>query len=187
MIPPNRILLLSAALLGPVAVWAQTPRSPFMPPPPAAGAAPVVAATPSELQFCGVFGDGEDKRFCIYNQTARRTAWLRLGEEGPGEIVVETFDAENRTVQVAQGGRSLTLALQAAVGVPAAGSPAMAGGPAGAGSGSALVNTVKVNPTPADERRRLDAVAAEVRRRRAMRAAAANGQAAPEAVQTPPR
>ena len=72
----------------------------------------------------------------------------------------------------------MTLALQAAsitggtAGVPAA--VALTGN-----TQKDLVSTVRVNPTPTDERRRLEAVAAEVRRRRAVRAEAASGAPAP--------
>jgi hypothetical protein len=53
--------------------------------------------------------------------------------------------------------------------------------------GNPLVNTVVTNPTPADEARRLEAVAAEVRRRRAMRQAAAQNQGQPTPVEVAPR
>jgi hypothetical protein len=45
--------------------------------------------------------------------------------------------------------------------------------PVAGNAGNAITASVKVNPTPADEARRLEAVAAEVRRRRALRQAAA--------------
>lgn len=133
----------------------------------------------AELQFCGVFGDGERKRFLIYNVTTRRSSWLHLNQEGPGEVFVDAFDPEQNTVNVRQGGRSLTLAMQAArlTGGNGGGAPAPV-----ALTGNTredLVNTVRVNPTPSDERRRLEAVAAEVRRRRAARAAAASGAPSP--------
>jgi len=131
----------------------------------------------AELQFCGVFGDGADKRFLIYNVTSRRSSWLKLNQEGPDELFVESFDSEQSTVSIRQGSRNLTLGLQAAriVGGPASTSAPVAL----SGTSQDLQSTVKVNPTPSDERRRLDAVAAEVRRRRAARAAAAAGNPAP--------
>ncbi len=172
------IFLLGAPALG--ALHAQAARSPFLPP------AVEVTETPesavdqnAELQFCGVFGDGSDKRFLIYNLTTRRSAWLRLQEEGPDELFVDGFDAEQSLVNVRHGDRQLTLGLE----------PARLTGGGGGGAappvaltGNAqqdLVNTVRVNPTPSDERRRLEAVAAEVRRRRAARAAAASGTPPP--------
>lgn len=156
------------------------PRSPFMPPAAAPQAAPeTVVDEDAELQFCGIFGDGEDKRFLIYNVTTRRSSWLRLNQEGPDELFVNAFDPAQSTVSVRQGSRSLTLSLQAA---RMAGGNAPAAPPPVALTGNTredLVNTVRVNPTPSDERRRLEAVAAEVRRRRAARAAAAAGAPPP--------
>ena len=145
-----------------------------MPPAVEAPAEEVVEAVQNaELQFCGVFGDGANKRFLIYNATTRRSSWLRLNQEGPDELFVEAFDAEQSTVNVRQGGRRLTLGLQAA---SLAGGPVQGSAPVAlSGTSQDLQTTVKVNPTPADERRRLEAVAAEVRRRRAARAAAAAG------------
>lgn len=159
---------------------ATAPRSPFLPPSAAAEVAPeTVVEQNAELQFCGVFGDGENKRFLIYNVTTRRSSWLRLNEEGPDEVFVDSFDPTESTVNVRQGPRPMTLGLQAAT-VTGGGS---GGGPAPVAlTGNTredLVNTVRVNPTASDERRRLEAVAAEVRRRRAARAAAAAGTAAP--------
>lgn len=153
--------------------YGQAARSPFLPPVVEAPAATVVVED-AELQFCGTFGGGENKRFLIYNLTTRRSTWLRLGQEGPDELYVDDFDPVESTIMVRQGGRALTLAMSAA---------RLAGGGGGAnpapvplaGNPEDLVNTVRVNPTPADERRRLEAVAAEVRRRRAARAAAASG------------
>jgi hypothetical protein len=72
-------------------------------------------------------------------------------------------------------GRTLRLVLKAAK-VASAG-PVMG---VVAGNPSAVTQSVVLNPTPADEQRRLDAVAAEVRRRRQEREKAAQeAQASP--------
>jgi hypothetical protein len=161
---------------------AETPRSPFMPPAVAVEAGPESTITEdAELQFCGIFGDGEAKRFLIFNVTTKRSSWLQLNQEGPDELFVEGFDDELSTVSVRQGGRSMTLALQAASFSGGGGSNSPPPVALTGNSQQDLVNTVRVNPTPSDERRRLEAVAAEVRRRRAARAAAAAGAPAPAA------
>lgn len=174
----SRHLLLFALLPGLTGVmgWGQASRSPFLPPSVEAVEEVAEVTEDAELQFCGVFGDGNNKRFLIYNATTRRSSWLRLNEEGPDELYVDAYDAEQGTVAIRQGGRSLNLGLQAA---------RVTGGSGGGaapvvltGTTKDLTNTVKVNPSPADERRRLEAVAAEVRRRRAARAAAAAGNPA---------
>lgn len=178
MIRTRSILSLAVLLpsLAGVSAWGQTPRSPFLPPTVEAVEEVAAVTEDAELQFCGVFGDGSDKRFLIYNATTRRSSWLRLNEEGPDELFVDAYDAEQGTVVVRQAGRSLNLGLQAA---RVTGGPAVAAAPVAlTGTTKDLTETVRVNPTPADERRRLEAVAAEVRRRRAARAAAAAGNPA---------
>lgn len=169
----SRFIILTTLLFaGGGALQAQAVRSPFMPPSAAAPEETAAVVQDAELQFCGVFGDGANKRFLIYNVTTKRSSWLRMDQEGPEELFVEGYDAEQGTVNVRQGSRSLTLGLQAATIAGGGGS----GGSAPvtlAGNSQDLVKTVKVNPTPSDERRRLEAVAAEVRRRRAARQAAA--------------
>lgn len=170
--PTTRHLLIGLLSLSvSVAMSAQAVRSPFMPAPPAAVEDVVEVVEDAEFQFCGVFGDGEKKQFLIYNVATSRSSWLRLDQEGPGEVFVDAFDQEQGTVNIRQGGRALTLGLQAATisGVRAGGaSPVRL-----QNNSQDLVSTVRVNPTPTDERRRLEAVAAEVRRRRAARQEAA--------------
>lgn len=164
------ISLLTLSLSG--IVSAQSVRSPFMPAPVEVAEEVVEVVEDAEFQFCGVFGDGDNKRFLIYNVTTNRSSWLRLDQEGPGEVFVDGFDHEQSTVDIRQGDRALTLGLQAATisGVRAGGAA-----PVRLQNNSQdLVATVKVNPTPTDERRRLEAVAAEVRRRRAARQEAAS-------------
>lgn len=156
------------------ATGTRTLRSPFMPP---AAPAQAEAAAPVEdatLQFCGLFGDGDQKRFCVYNVSKNRSHWLMLGEEGPDEIVVQSYDPDQNAVVVRQGSRTVNLALQSAKIAPGARTAVASTGPVSATPSQAIRDTVKVNPTPADERARLEAVAAEVRRRRALRQQAAN-------------
>lgn len=154
----------------------KVPRSPFMRRAPdqvvEQAEAPIEDA---ELQFCGTFGDADEKRFLIYNKTVNRSEWIKIGEEGPEGIFVDAYDPEEATVVVRQGSQTLNLALQAATISPASARPKAP--VALAGNSSDLIKTVRVNPSPTDERRRLEAVAAEVRRRRALRQSAASGQA----------
>jgi hypothetical protein len=180
-------LLGALVLLGAPLLLAQSGRSPFLPPD--AQAAPV-AADDAPLQFIGFFGEGENMRYCVYDPARRRSVWLRAGD-ADGPIQLQSFDAENRTVNVVHQGQSLTLKLQSAKVAQGGGGGGGTVGPlpvAGAqAGGNPLVNTVVTNPTPADEARRLEAVAAEVRRRRAMRQAAAQNQGQPTPVEVAPR
>jgi hypothetical protein len=110
----------------------------------------------------------------IYNKTLNSSTWLQIGEEGPDALFVDAYNANDAAVTVRQGGQTLNLALQAATITPGA---ARASAPVQlVGNSSDLVSTVRTNPTQADERARLEAVAAEVRRRRALRQNAASGQ-----------
>tara|TARA_R110002111_G_scaffold186453_1_gene252338 strand:- start:96 stop:662 length:567 start_codon:yes stop_codon:yes gene_type:complete len=173
-----RFFLLTVSALGVVgsSLDAQVPRSPFMRP--TASSQAVEQAAPvenAEFQFCGTFGDGAEKRFLIYNKTMNRSTWLKIGEEGPDGLFVDNYSFDNASVVVRQGNQTLNLALQAATITPGA---ARSAAPVQlAGNSNDLVTTVRANPTPADERQRLEAVAAEVRRRRALRQNAASGQA----------
>jgi hypothetical protein len=162
-------------------------RSPFLPPETEAAGPTVTEDAP--LQFCGIVGEGENARYCVYDPSRRRSLWLKQGEES-GAVQLQNYDPDNRTLSVVQNGRPMVLKLQTAkLGPPVAGGP---GGPlpvAGAPQpgASPLVNTVVTNPTPADEAKRLEAVAAEVRRRRALRQAAAQAQGQTVDGQQPPQ
>ncbi len=164
--------------LGVAGAHAQTSRSPFLPPD--SQAAPVATSEEAGLQFCGYFGEGDAMRYCIYDPARRRSVWLRAGDED-GPVRLESFDPENRTVSVVHSGRALTLKLQSAKlannGAGPSGGGAFPSASPLPAANNPLVNTVVTNPTPADEARRLEAVAAEVRRRRALRQAAAQNAA----------
>ncbi|MCC5023769.1 MAG: hypothetical protein J6386_13745 [Candidatus Synoicihabitans palmerolidicus] len=125
------------------------PRSPFMPPAgPEAPAAPKVEED-AQLQFCGIFGDGASKLFCVYNVSKNRSAWLMVEfEVGPDELVIEAYDATENTVRVRQAGRTVVLALQVTKLAGGGARPVMAANLSNR-SGNSWVNTVKTNPTPA--------------------------------------
>jgi len=133
--------------------------SPFLPPnsPLAAGAAG--ASGPVELRGMapGMAADG-GIACCIYDTAKKTSVWVGLNEPGY-DFVVKSADPAKETATVAYQGRSMDLVLRTAK-VASAGM-AQAGVPTGPGA----ANAVQI-PTAADEQRRLDAVAAEVRRRR---------------------
>lgn len=169
MFPSDRHARLFAVLslaLGLAARAANAPVSPFLPP--ASANAPAAATTDAPLELRGIMADGDDYMFSVFDSAKKTSAWSRLNETGRG-FVVKSFDAAHDTVTVENQGRTLTLALKAAkvASAPAVSfhpqqqQPTPVGGP------------VVLNPTPADEQRRLEAVAAEVRRRRALREQAA--------------
>jgi hypothetical protein len=164
--------------------------SPFLP---AAGSAVETAPTQdAQLELRGIMASGDRTMFSIYDSTRHTSYWTRLNDTGH-DFVVRSYDAARDVVTVDYQGRSLTLALKTAkvasapVNQPQPGPPMLQpqapqpiGGP------------VVLNPTPADEQRRLEAIAAEVNRRRMVRQQAlqANRQGgnapAPGPQQTPP-
>ncbi len=130
------------------------PSSPFLPANSSAGgqAAP---AGPVELR--GIMGVPGGFAYCIYDTAKKTSAWVGLNERG-NDFVVKSADPAKESVTVDFQGRSLQLVLRTA---KVASSGAAAGPQA-----PAVASSVVLNPSMADEQRRLDAVAQEVRRRR---------------------
>jgi hypothetical protein len=143
-------------------------KSPFLPPDSPTDTAPTPDAT---LELRGIMASGDSYMFSIYDSTHKSSSWTRLNENGHA-FVVRSHDTTRDSVTVDYQGRTLTLALKTAkvasapvtvpqppqqpVAAPAPG-PQPIGGP------------VVLNPSPADEQRRLEAIAAEVNRRRMIR------------------
>jgi hypothetical protein len=173
MLPAFRHLCLSACLslaLGLAARAADI--SPFMPPAAASAATAVTPDSPLELR--GIMADGGAYMFSIYDSARKASTWARLNESGR-EFVIKSHDEARDIITVEQNGRQLTLALKVAkVASAPAGAPRPVAGP---NLPAPVGGPVVLNPTPADEQRRLEAVAAEVRRRRALREQAAQGAA----------
>jgi hypothetical protein len=149
--------------------------SPFLPANAAAAGAAAGPSGPVELR--GVMSTPDGAAFCIYDTAKKKDAWVGLNESGH-DFVVKSADPSSDTVTVDYQGRSMKLTLRAAK-VTSAGSAAAATGVPPVNPAMAVPNVV-LNPTPADEQRRLDAVAQEVRRRRMERERASqdvqNGQ-----------
>ena len=161
-------------------------KSPFLPPAAAGAAAPTAGAP---LEFRGVMETAQGLKVRIVDPARRAGAWLLLNERDPSfDFVVKQYDAEHDTATVDYQGRPITLAQHVAK-VASAGAPQNFIPPGQAGGmppmPPAITNSVVLNPTPADEQKRLDAVATEVARRRALREQAAQsvGQGVPLAPQ----
>jgi hypothetical protein len=146
--------------------------SPFLPASAVDMAAQGGPGGPVELR--GVMSTSAGTEYCIYDSVKKSSAWVGVNEAG-NTFVVKSADPSGDNVTVEYQGRTLKLALRTAK-IGSAG-PGMAGPP---GSPPSITQSVVLNPTPADEQRRLDAVAAEVRRRRQEREKAAQeAQASP--------
>lgn len=157
--------------------------SPFMAPS-SSGAGPAGGpAGPVELR--GIMSLSGGTAYCIYDTAKKTGVWVGLNEKG-NDFTVKSADPAGDSVMVDYQGRSIRLVLRTAR-VASLGSAPAAGPP----GNPALTSSVVFNPTPADEQKRLDAVAAEVRRRRLEREkafqASANGGAAPGSVPPPNR
>jgi hypothetical protein len=153
--------------------------SPFLP----AGASESgggAAAGPIELR--GIMSTAEGPRFCIFDTVRKTSTWVGLNEKGYDFLVkAQDSRSDSDSVTVFTQGRTLHLSLRSAK----VASAMAAAAPAPVAAPTAITQTVVVNPTPADEARRLEAVAAEVQRRRQLREQAQQGQVAPGAGMVP--
>lgn len=144
--------------------------SPFLP----QGSAAAAAVTNSPLEYGGYLDTPAGERLYRVNDPARKIgAFLKQGERHDGlGVVIKQSDDDRNTLTIEHDGKTLTLERRKAK-IVSAGPPAMvmpAQVPAVATNvAPAVTQSVVVNPTPADEQRRLEAVAAEVARRRALR------------------
>jgi hypothetical protein len=158
--------------------WAATaradlaPSSPFIPAGSAAASAQAGPSSPIELR--GEMATSEGVSYCIYDTAKKKDVWVGLNEAGH-DFVVKTADPATDSVTVDYQGRSLLLTLRTAK--VASSGPPPTGAPEARGPqpNPSLASSVVLNPTAADEQRRLDAVAQEVRRRRMERERAAMG------------
>jgi hypothetical protein len=100
------------------------------------------------------------------------------------DALVKQASEDNTSITVEHGGQTLTLPLRTAK-VVSTGAPAAIMAPVGPAQSApsvpnvsqSVIQTVVPNPTPADEQRRLEAVVAEVAKRRAAREQASQQQA----------
>ncbi|PTY08826.1 hypothetical protein DB347_04445 [Opitutaceae bacterium EW11] len=163
---------LAAYPLLPASAQTLSTRSPFMPEGAAAAGVPTDNA-PLELR--GIVATKDGYLFGLFDPSKKQSTWARLNEPG-ANFVVRSHDVANETVNVEYQGRTLTLALKTAK-VESMGvlpNPALANMPRPPNQPTAILN-----PSAADEARRLEGVAAEVRRRRMLRQAAAQQPGGP--------
>ncbi len=121
----------------------------------------------SQLEFRGVFRDGNEEFFSIYESASRSSLWVGLRETGHN-FTVDSYDSGNATVVVKYNNQPVTLSLKRSQVVvqalaPNVPVPAMA-------SNRQPVNVTGTATAPADEAQRMAQVAEEIRRRRALRA-----------------
>lgn len=160
------LLVTGAGVAGPI-----TTDSPFLP----TGAARGEAATtsPTGVEFCGIVQRSDGLYFGFYESSSGKGRWLRQGQEQEG-WVVRSFEPGVREVTLEIQGQPQVLALKQPRLEGGAALPVVSSLPPG------VVAPVAA-PSAADEAARLKSVADEIKRRRALRAAALNGQNPPPA------
>ena len=172
----NLSRIAAAGLTLAVAAWAGEPvatRSPFLP---AATTGPAAPTEGAPLQFHGYISTSEGVQYRIYDPARKAGEWVKLNETNSNlGVVLKQFNGEQDTITVEHQGRTLTLAARKAKIVSAGAVPQILPAPANVARPmpAAVTQAVVVNPTQADESRRLEAVAAEVARRRTLREQAA--------------
>jgi hypothetical protein len=145
-------------------------KSPFAPPQGAATNTPTAAAP---LEFRGYMQTSEGMQFRLYDPVKKTGTWAKLNERNADlDFVVKQHDDGQTTLTIEHQGKTLTLEERKSK-VVSSGAAGQAMPPPVANLQSnvppAVTQAVVLNPSPADEQRRLDAVAAEVARRRALR------------------
>ncbi len=185
MSPSFRILLFAfpvlagSRLFGAVALDDLVKSSPFLP-----GGQESVTAVPSEnavVEFRGMITTKDGILFGLYDRTTQTGAWVRK-QDKDADFLVEAYDAANDVVAVNYHGQKFNLALSSSKIAKAAASPALP---------AAMTTDAQPSSAPAltggrgDDSRRLESIAAEVRRRRALRQGEANGAAATQPASRP--
>lgn len=183
----RRLLLAGFALGWHLAAQAQlVSKSPFLPAAAAGAPAPISNAP---LEFLGYLELGQGPQYRLFDPAKKTSIWVGLNERNPDfEVLVKQFDRDNDTLTVEHRGAVHSLAIRKAK-VVSGGPIAQAlppPVPAQANVMPAVTQSVVVNPTPADEARRLDAVASEIARRRALRTQAEQTVSQPPAATPPP-
>ncbi len=168
--------------------WAQlAAHSPFLPP--QGGGA--VATANGPLEFGGFLDTPTGERLYRVKDSARKVSeWVKLNERSPTlNVTARKYNEGDDTLTLDYNGQSMTLAKREAKILSSGNVPQVmpaVGGNITPGMPPGVTQAVVANPTPADEQKRLEAVAAEVARRRALREQATtqvNQGAVPQVVQ----
>jgi hypothetical protein len=185
-LPLYCLAALGAALVAGVPATAQlATKSPFQPAGAATGSAPTAGAP---LEYRGYLETGGAKQFRVHDPARKAGTWVKLNElNAEFGVTAKKYDSEERTLTVEYQGKTVTLAERQAKVVSSGAAAQAMPPPVPSTVPTAVTQAVVLNPTPADEQRRLDAVAAEVQRRRALREQAAQqvGQATPPPAAVP--
>ena len=151
--------------------------SPFLP---SAGAVAGVVTENAPLELRGIVGMGDARLFNIFDPSSKQSRWVRLNEPGSA-FTVKSHDEATDTVSLDYAGRSLSLRLPEAKITSLAATPV----PAVANNRPRRPEGQDAPSPPAElsaeQAKRLENVAAEVTRRRALRNTTQNGDRPPNA------
>jgi hypothetical protein len=114
---------------------------------------------------------GDERLYRIHDPAKKTGTWVKLNERNADfDVIAKQHDIDQETLTIEHQGKTLTLAERKPKIVSAGAAPIPPPVvPPPTNVSPAVTKAVVLNPTPADEQRRLDAVAAEVARRRALR------------------
>jgi hypothetical protein len=128
--------------------------SPFLPS--GASALGATGAPSGPIELRGIMATADGAMYCIYDTATKKSTWVGMNEGGH-TFTVKQAETNSDKVSVDYQGRVFQLEMHAA--------KVASSGNSSAGTNLATPQAAAA-PTPAEEQRRLDAVAQEVRRRR---------------------
>ncbi len=175
---PARLFALAVA--GLVVVGACVAQSPFLPPSAAAPAAPAPSSGPLDaLEFRGVLSVADTTIVTLFNTADGKSLLVEVGQTLNGFRVADyRLEGPDDVVVVESGGRSRTIPMRKATIVALAAPPMPVPPPPGEAGGPPPPPVPGVNAQMSDEevRQRMQRVAEEIRRRRALRRDMLEGQ-----------
>ena len=133
--------------------------SPFLPAGTSAVGGPNGGMAGGAIELRGEMSTPQGMQFCIYDTTKKLSTWVGLNEKG-NEFVVKSQDPAHDAISVVYQGRTMNLELRTAK----VASSGIASAP--------TLNASALNPgapPPADDAQKIQAIAAEVARRRMLR------------------
>lgn len=171
------VVLAEAVSAASVSLDGLVKNSPFMPPQSEQAAAPVVTEG-AAVEFRGMIATKDGLLFGLYDRTKNVGAWVKQEDAG-ADFRVSSYDASADLVTLEYQGQRYTLPLSSArVGAAAPSPLPVVNNPQQGGATRVTAVPGRAN----NDQQRLESVAAEVRRRRALRQAA-SGNANPAATQ----
>lgn len=124
----------------------------------------VANAKPGTLEFRGMYADNGVTYFSIYNSVTKQSNWVPQGEAQGGFIPfsVKSYDPDNESVVIDNGGQAVSLQLHQATVVPYSGASAAVAAAAPAGGTAAAGGFNNGQPPSAEQ---IQAFRDEMRRR----------------------